>query len=269
MREPLRTGVLQAAGATGNVAGNLHTLRRIADKAAQDGVHLLVCPELFLTGYHLGARVRDLAEPADGPSAREVADIARTHGLAIVYGYPERAGPDVYNAARVIDETGRPVVNYRKAHLYGEYEQRSFRPGERLVLATVRDVRVGVLICYDLEFPEAARALALAGAELLAVPTALMEPDRFIPTTLVPTRAWENQVHVAYANRCDSEHGTRYTGLSGIWAPDGRPLAQAGQTPALIVADVSPEAYGDSRKRNPYLTERRPEVYEAPPEPGE
>jgi 5-aminopentanamidase len=120
---------------------------------------------------------------------------------------------------------------------------------------------IGILICYDVEFPEAVRALALAGAELIAVPTALIRPFDIVARTLVPARAFENQVYVAYAGMCGSEAGLGYCGLSCIVGPDGQDLARAGTGPALIFTDIDPAAISRGRQSNPYLSDRRVELY--------
>ena len=258
----MRIAIYQGPGHSGQVRQNLEAMRTAAEKAASSGAELLVFPEMFLSGYNIGDRVGELAEPVDGPSAGAVSAMARDHGLAILYGYPEREGTAVYNAALLVDRDGAIVANCRKAHLFGSEEQRLFRAGDRLVLASVMGMKLGILICYDAEFPEVARHLALSGAELLLVPTALMEPYSFVATTVLPTRAWENQVFIAYANRCGAENGMTYTGLSCIVAPDGSDLARAGAGEDLLTADIDQEAYSESRRNNPYLTDRRPALYD-------
>ena len=125
-------------------------------------------------------------------------------------------------------------------------------------LATIAGVRCGLLVCFDVEFPELTRELAMAGAEALLVPTALprSEGARFIADHLVPVRAFENQLFIVYADHCGADPRFAYQGRSIIAAPDGRRLAAAGDTaPALIVADLDPAAYASSRAQNPYLAE--------------
>jgi len=261
----LRVALLQGpAGLPGGVAESLKALDEAAREAAGQGARLLVTSEMFLTGYALGETVRELAEPAGGASAQEVAAIAARHGLAIVHGYPERDGERVYNAARLTGPDGTALADYRKTHLFGAYEQQVFTPGERpLAQADLDGTRIGLLICYDVEFPELVRAHALAGTEVLAVPTALMRPYDFVPDTLVPTRAWENGFHIAYANRCGPEGEWDFAGRSCLAGPDGTVLARAGAGPRLLVADADPAATAAARADTPYLTDRRPELYGA------
>ncbi|SLN10989.1 carbon-nitrogen hydrolase family protein [Oceanibacterium hippocampi] len=261
--KPVTVALLQAASDSGDVAANLRRLRRVAGEAAAAGAAILVTPELFLSGYNIGDRMWELAEPADGPMAATVGEIAREAGIAIVYGYPERVGRDVHNSAQAIDRAGRPVANYRKVHLYGAEEKRLFRPGDRFVTCRLEGLGVGILICYDIEFPEPARILALRGADLLLVPTALDRGTQEVATRLVPARALENRVAIAYANHCGIENGYLHAGLSLIAAPDGAALASApADGEILLVAPVDMAAYRARDLHYPYLAERRPDLYD-------
>ena len=112
-----------------------------------------------------------------------------------------------------------------------------------------------------MEFPESVRTLALAGAELVLVPTALMLPFDVVAKTIVPARAYENQFFVAYANRCGTEAAFDYCGLSCVVGPDGADLARAGRGEELIFADLDKAMLSRSRTLNPYLKDRRPELY--------
>ncbi|MFE2749939.1 carbon-nitrogen hydrolase family protein [Streptomyces scopuliridis] len=282
---PLRTALLQSSGRPGSVAGNLKVLDEAATRAADAGAGLLVCPEMFLTGYALGDQVPLLAEPADGPGAEAVAEIAVRHGLAVLYGYPERdSGEDgpgrdgerdgerrgerecdgerIYNAAQLIGPDGTRLANYRKTHLFGGFEREWFTPGERpVVQAELAGLRIGIMICYDVEFPENVRSHALAGTDLLLVPTAQMHPFQFVAESVVPVRAFENQMYVAYVNRTGQEGEFEFVGLSCLAGPDGAARARAGRSEELVLAEVDGELLSASRAANPYLRDRRPGLY--------
>jgi predicted amidohydrolase len=260
----MRIALFQCPSQPLDVAGNLARLHTRAREAANWGAELLVCPEMFLTGYNIGAAVVSrLAEAADGPSAAQVADIARTTGVAILYGYPERdAQGAVYNAVQLIDGSGQRLGNYRKTHLFGELDRGMFSPGpDDYPLVTLNGWQLGLLICYDLEFPENARRLALAGADVILVPTANMLPYEFIADVTVRSRAFENQCYVAYANYCGKELDIHYCGASSVAGPDGQRIAQAGQEEALIIAALERDTLQASRQAFPYLQDRRPELY--------
>ncbi len=259
---PLRTALLQSSGRPGSVDANLKVLDEAAGRAAAAGAGLLVCPEMFLTGYAIGADVHRLAEPADGEAADAVADIAVRHGLAIHYGYPERDGDAVYNSAQLIGPDGARLANYRKTHLFGCFEQEWFTPGDDTVVqAELGGLTVGLMICYDVEFPENVRAHALAGTDLLLVPTAQMHPFQFVAESVVPVRAFENQMYVAYVNRTGPEGEFEFVGLSCLAGPDGASRARAGRGEELVFGDADPEFLRASRENNPYLRDRRPGLY--------
>ncbi|MCU1676047.1 MAG: hydrolase in pqqF 5region, partial [Frankiales bacterium] len=189
---------------------------------------------------------------------------ARRSGVGIVYGYPERDGERVFNAVRAVGPDGVALANYRKTHLYGAVDHALFSPGAALVAQfSLPGVRVGLLTCYDVEFPEAVRAHALAGTDLLVVPTGLMAPYDIVSTLLVPARALESQLYIAYANRCGTEGDLTYCGSSCVVGPDGGDLTRAGDDEQIVYADIDVEALSRSRAENPYLLDRRPELYAA------
>lgn len=214
-----------------SIAEALQRLDTACAQAREQGAELLITPEMFLTGYAIGAeRVAALAEPADGPMAQAVAGIARRHGIAIVYGYPERnpAGRP-FNAAQAIGPDGTRLMNYRKTHLFGDLDRAQFSTGDAASqVFEWRGWRLGLLICYDVEFPETVRLLALQGADAVLVPTANMVPFDEVQRILLPARALENRLFVAYANACGREGALHYNGLSQLSAPDGSLLTQAG-----------------------------------------
>ncbi|MEK8173265.1 nitrilase-related carbon-nitrogen hydrolase [Streptomyces sp. M19] len=218
-------------------------------------------PELYLTGYALDDAVHRLAEPADGPGAAAVARVAAAHGLTVLYGYPERAGDAVYNAAQLIAPTapGSPTTARR---ISTDRTSAAGSPGrDPVVQARLGGLTVGVLICYDVEFPENVRAHALAGTDLLLVPTAQTRPFAFVAERLVPVRAFESQLYVAYVNRTGPEGAFDFVGLSCLAGPDGAVVARAGSGEELILGEADPERLRASRAANPYLRDRRPELY--------
>ncbi|AOR35477.1 carbon-nitrogen hydrolase [Streptomyces fodineus] len=258
----MRTALLQSSGRPGSVVENLKVLDEAAGRAAATGAALLAAPEMFLTGYAIGDGIARLAEPADGVCADAIAETATRHGIAIAYGYPERDGETVYNSAQLISADGTRLANYRKTHLFGCFERDHFTPGEQpVVQAELNGLTVGLMICYDVEFPENVRAHALAGTDLLVVPTAQMHPFQFVAESLVPVRAWENQMYVAYVNRVGQEGEFEFVGLSVLAGPDGVARTRAGRAEQLIVADADPAFLAASREANPYLKDRRPGLY--------
>jgi len=258
----MRTALLQSSGRPGSVVENLKVLDEAAGRAAAAGAGLLVTSEMFLTGYAIGDDIARLAEPADGDAADAVAETAARHGLAVAYAYPERAGDAVFNSVQLVRADGTRLANYRKTHLFGRFEHDHFTPGDRpVVQAELNGLTVGLLICYDVEFPENARAHALAGTDLLLVPTALMHPFPFVAESVVPVRAFENQMYVAYVNRVGREGEFEFVGLSTLAGPDGIARARAGRAEELVLADADPVFLAASRENNPYLEDRRPGLH--------
>jgi predicted amidohydrolase len=254
-----RVAAWQCRPAPLDVAGNLRRLDEICASAASRQVEVLVTPEMFTTGYaitHDG--VLRLAEDAGGPTEAAVATIARHHRLAIVYGHPERAaGGGAYNAAAMVGPDGVVRGRHRKVHLYGGLDRDQFLPGQAPPAAFDFDgTRVGMLICYDVEFPEAVRSLAVGGARAVLVPTANMTGCEEVQEFLVRARACENACGIAYANYCGADDVFEYNGMSMICGPRGEVLAQAdARGEELIIADVPREPPGT------YLADRRADLY--------
>jgi predicted amidohydrolase len=241
-----------------DVAGNLRRLDEICAQAAAQQVEVLVTPEMFTSGYGLTPeQVLSLAEDAGGPTDAAVAQIAQRHRLAIVYGHPERAAGGAYNAATLAGPDGVVRGHHRKVHLFGAVDRLLFVPSpEQPSAFDFDDARVGLLICYDVEFPEAVRRLAVDGARTVLVPTANMAGFEVVQQVLVRARACENGCGVVYANYCGADDLFEYNGLSLICGPDGEVLAQAGaQGEELIVADLPGESAGT------YLADRRADLY--------
>jgi predicted amidohydrolase len=241
----------------------LQRLDATAAQARAQGADLLVTPEMFCTGYAIGTeRVTALAEPADGPLAQAVAAIAQRHGIAIVYGYPETNPCEKpFNAAQAIAPDGTRLTNYRKTHLFGDMDRAQFSAGNTASqVFEHQGWRLGLLICYDVEFPETVRSLALQGADAVLVPTANMEGFDEVQNLLVPARACENRVYLAYANACGAEGGTRYGGLSRVCTPEGPAVSQAGRADALLLAVVTRAGLRHARMRSQWA-DRRPGLY--------
>ncbi len=159
----MKLAALQMHAIAGDRTANLFRIEKAAREAAAGGADLLVAPELAVTGYGADNMISGLAEPADGDLAMRLAALARETGVALVVGFAERDGDTVWNSAIYAD--GQRSRVYRKSHLYGPYERKLFKP-ERPAACIVehRGLKLGMLICYDVEFPENVRRLAQAGA---------------------------------------------------------------------------------------------------------
>jgi predicted amidohydrolase len=220
----------------GDAEAGLARLAAALRGAGAAGADVLVAPEALWPGYNRD----DIAERAlpRGAMAARLAPLAREGGCALVMGYAERKGDGLFNSAIALDAAGREVAHHRKLQLYGDREKALYAPGDGYTLFDLAGCRCALLICYDVEFAPHVAALAGRGAEVLLVPTANMEPFVHVVRHTVPAMAASHGVAIAYANFCGEEGALRYTGGSLIAGPHGEIVAQAGGTPALLVADL-------------------------------
>ncbi|MDD1478421.1 nitrilase-related carbon-nitrogen hydrolase [Arthrobacter sp. H16F315] len=253
--------LMQANAAVLDVEANCAAVDAAAGEAAAAGAGLLLTPELFPVGY-APLRLRAEFDPAALPAIRHaLAGIARNHGIALVFSLPAvTAAGEWQITSTLLDENGDELLSYAKVHLFGPAENQAFVPARaRPRVVDFRGFKISMVICYDVEFPEAVRAAAAAGAELLLVPTALAAGFESVPQLLVRARALENHVTVAYANHSGTEDGCDFLGGSVIAAPDGSLLASAGTAAQLLFAELP--APGRAGHSVDYLGDRRPQTY--------
>jgi predicted amidohydrolase len=271
----MRIGLLQFAPQPGAVRANLDHIARALSGVRAD---LMVLPELCATGYLFASRseLARLSEPVPaGPTCETMAALSRNSNTAIVWGMPELAGPRIFNSAVLVTPQGR-FHTYRKAHLFVD-EKDIFDPGDSPF--PVFDVslpspsgrgkgegaKLGLLVCFDHFFPEAARSLALRGAQIICHPSNLVLEYALVNTI---TRATENRVFWILANRTGSEtlgeKTLAFNGRSQIIAPDGRLLARAGpDSEETLIAEIDPAEALDKRvtPRNDLFLDRRTDLY--------
>ena len=258
---------IQTSPALAQVRDNLDAAEHAVLETDAD---LVVLPELFATGYFFEStdQARELSEPSDGPTVRRLEGWAAETGATIVAGLAERDGERLFNSAVVVTPDGL-IGTYRKAHLFYR-ENDHFEPGDHLDVWTVTDrrrrsYRLGVMVCFDWFFPEAARTLALRGADVIAHPSNLVLPH--CPSAM-PIRALENGVFTATANRVGTESNGRETltfvGQSRICSPAAEVLATAEREGVAVVrAEVDVRAARETRLNayNDRQRDRRPDLY--------
>jgi predicted amidohydrolase len=221
---------------------------------------LVVLPELFMCGYEL-EDLDELAVDVDGPEIRAIRASAVAAGTAVVIGFAERvAGSGVANSALCVDSNGDVKGVYRKTHLFGD-EAGVFLRGDRLEVVDLAGARCGLMICFDVEFPEVARTLALRGADYLVTISANMEPFAHDHDIAAQARAMESGVMHAYVNRVGREAGFDFVGQSMLVDAEGQRVATGGATEQIIECELEPAAVRvDARTR--YLDQLRPALYE-------
>lgn len=251
-----RLALAQAPADLADPAARLDWLRAQLPAIAADGVDLLLLPELFACGYHIGDAIQSRAETQDGPTFHAMAKLAKTFGLALHYGYAERAGDKMYNAAQCVSAQGGRITHQRKLAIPPGFERDIFTPGQGCALFDYRGLKIATLICFDAEFPETVRHVAALGAELVLVPTALGQDWGWVAKQMIPTRAYENGIYLAYANSAGVENDMHFLGASVIAAPNGTECARAGAAPQIIAANLDPAEVTRAQARLPYLTDR-------------
>lgn len=229
-----------------------HTLACTLKACALAGAEMVVFPELFLPGYNQPQLHPRMAQPQGGTWERQFAQLAAEHQCGLVIGWAELAGADIYNAASAYGPDGAKLAHYRKIQLFGPQEKAVFTPGDRYASFQFRGHHIGLLICYDIEFAQHAWALKARGVDLVLVPTANPAGFENVSDLIVPARAAENALAVAYANYCSTEGNLRYGGGSVIVDANGASLARAGQGPALLIADLGGQAPGLSTQHTDF-----------------
>jgi len=260
----MKIGFFQFSPVFGDVKKNRD---RLVEAMHQSDAELLVAPELATSGYFFSSsdQVERMAETVPGPTTEALIEAASATGCTIVTGFPERDGDTVYNSAVVVGPSGL-IGTYRKVHLFNR-EKNFFSPGtDGFFLFELNDIKIGVLICFDHMFPEAARTLALSGAQIICHPSDLVMPEYGQLTSRV--RALENRMFWILANRWGTEQaGTEsltYTGTSQVVDPTGKILIRAeSAADDLSAVEVDPAAALNKyvTPLNDLLADRKPRFY--------
>ncbi|ASP19278.1 acylamide amidohydrolase [Antarctobacter heliothermus] len=235
----MKLAIYQGAPTDGDEAGAFARIERCLAAAAAMGAESVVFPELFLPGYNRPDLHSARAQAQGGAWEMRLSDLCRAADCGLVIGWAEREGGAVYNAASCFDRSGHKLAHYRKVQLFGPMEQSVFQTGDSYCLFDLGGRRAALLICYDVEFAHHVRALADQGAEVILVPTANPAGFENVSDLLVPARAMEMAVTVAYANYHGAEAGLAFGGRSVIAGPDGNILAKAGGGEALLIVDLA------------------------------
>jgi predicted amidohydrolase len=259
MARTVKAAAVQFTIVLGEIAPNLDHVRKELARLAQEGVELVVLPEMWATGFAY-KQLNELARQT-GELVAELRELSARYGMVIVGSLPEPHENKVYNTAYLLDR-GELKGSYRKIHLFSlMQEDRAFDAGEARLLVDTSVGRIGVFICYDLRFPELARRLAVEGAEILVVPGEWPKPRDEHWRTLLRARAIENQLFLVAANCCGVTGKLDFFGMSMIINPKGELLAEGGYAPETICANLDFAEMAAWRAQIPCFADRKPELY--------
>jgi predicted amidohydrolase len=254
----MRIACAQTPAELGNIDGNLEIIDRLTQRAADAGTDLILFPEMMVTGYGSETILGPLAMTVPGSVSEQLSAFARTRGVALAVGLPELDPQTglVFNTLLVLGPDGKEILRYRKVHLW-ETDHDWARAGDSFPVSSFLGCRIGGIICYDVRFPEAARSLALAGAQLILLSTAWLGPvDEW--ELAVRARAVDNGVFIAAA----ALQGPEYAGSSLIADPHGRIISHGRDAQSdLVIADLDPAEVDRFRADVPLLADRQPDTY--------
>ena len=235
-------------------------IRRAVQENAPD---VVVLPEMWNTAFSAGSDLSQVCDHNLKQVRARFSPLARELNVNIVAGsVSNERGGRIYNSACVIDRHGACVAEYDKTHLFSPMgESDDFAPGNHLATFTLDGVRCGIVICYEVRFPELWRTLALRGAEVIFHPAQWTAERQYHWETLTAARAIENQLFVVSCNACGERDGTLYGGFSRILDPLGAVLVQGGGEEEIVTADLDLSSIAPLRARVPVFHDRRPELY--------
>lgn len=250
----MKVQLAQIPSDDGVTAPNLARVLAVINEADAH-TDLIVFPETCLMGFPSADEVKVIAEPDDGPTLKAVLAAISARNISVAVGFAEADNGHFYNTTILLSPHGI-VLKYRKTHLWAS-DVGVFEPGQQLVTGVWNGIRVGILICFDIEFPENARALAAQGAELLLVTNGNMDPFGPVHRALTVARALENQVFAVMVNRCGSGGDLVFAGESVVVSPSGQVIAALGREAGTLVAEIDLTEIRKSRADYVYLKQRR------------
>jgi predicted amidohydrolase len=258
--EVLFIALAQLRCSDGDTERNTERAVQAIQQAAAQGADLVLFPELYLTGILWESTMAARSEPRDGKYIERIQKASKRHHIGVAMGFVEKAD-QFHNTTMLTDKTGSPLTFYHKTHLWGG-EARTCGAGTTIGDPVVFEgVKLGLLVCYDVEFPEAARHLALRGAQCILVPTANLVPWACQHRAFIIARAMENHLFVAYCNRADCGEHYIHTGDSAIVDPFGRLVRDLGANPTVATTGLDFTVIAGSRRELDYIRDRRPELY--------
>ena len=263
----VKVALAQFDSELGNKTGNLQRMAQLCEQAASQGAKLICFPELATTGYRgdlLSTQLWDLSDFDGSETYRMFSQLASRLDITLVAGFAERGSRvgEVYNSVGVWNPGCENISGvFRKVHAFG-IEKQWFKNGDTFPVFDTPIGKIGVMICYDMGFPEVARILTLQGAELLIAPSAWCIQDRDMWDINTACRALENGTHLLAVNRWGHEEDLHLFGGSKIMGPRGQVLCEAScEQEQLLVGEIDFRLQAHTRLNVPYLRDRKPLDY--------
>ncbi|RAP78146.1 carbon-nitrogen family hydrolase [Paenibacillus montanisoli] len=260
----LRLAIVQMHVDAGNPDVNYARLRQKLNEAVQtaEKPDLIMLPEMWNTGYAL-EQIDQIADFEGERTKALLSEFARSHQVQIIGGsIAEKREGGVYNTIYAFDANGDVMADYSKIHLFRLMdEEKHLQAGDKLGRLEVAGAEAGMMICYDIRFPELARKLALGGAKALFVPAQWPNPRLHHWRTLLMARAIENQMFVIACNRCGASGTSTFFGHSLVIDPWGEIIAEAGEEEVIVRAEIDLDMVDAVRAKIPVFEDRRPSLY--------
>lgn len=259
----MKVACLQMNMTLGDPDRNFASVPYLAQQAMSQSPDVLVLPETWNTGFFPRENLKGLCDPEGQRTKEEIGALAQKHKVNIVAGSVSNLrNGKVYNTAMVFDRSGTCIAQYDKTHLFTPMGEDDFyTPGDNLCTFTLDGVRCGIIICYDVRFPELTRSLTVPGLDMLFVVSQWPKVRTFHLRSLTTARAIENQMFVVCCNSCGTAGETVYGGNSAILDPWGNTLALAGEDEQILCADCPMQTLEEIRSTIPVFRDRRPELY--------
>jgi predicted amidohydrolase len=268
MKEKIKVALAQICSRRENKEENLRKMEEFIIKAKDQAADLVIFPELALTGYVLHDQIYELAETIPGPSTKRVTEIAKKNRAHVIFGMPElseKTKATIFNAAVLVGPKG-VIGKYRKMYLptHSVFEEkRYFRSGDQAAAFNTPIGKIGLIICYDVFFPEVCRLTRLKGANLIVCISASPAIRKSYFEILTAARALENTAFLAYVNLAGLEDGLQFWGGSRLLSPTGDLLAKAKSDEGdLIVCEVDYRDMKAAETFIPTLKDLRPELFD-------
>ncbi|RCW51052.1 carbon-nitrogen family hydrolase [Paenibacillus prosopidis] len=266
MSNILRLALLQMHIEAGNPEANFSKLTSMLEEAVsqEQKPDVIMFPEMWNTGYAL-TEIHTIADRDGARTKAFLSDFSKKHGVHIIGGsIAELKSEKVLNTIYAFDREGNVAADYSKIHLFRLMDEEKYlAAGDKPGRLEIEGAQAGLMICYDIRFPELARKLALEGAKLLFVPAEWPHPRLHHWRTLLTARAIENQMFVIACNRMGTSGSTEFFGHSIVLDPWGETIAEAGEEETIIYADIDLSLVDAVRSKIPVFEDRRPSIYEA------